>query len=75
MLASGNSSPERMCTLLSHLSLDGGDGHDTHDVVGRAAARKVVNRLGDALQDGAVSVGASEALDQLVADVAGLNVK
>lgn len=63
-----------MRTLLSHLSLDGGDGYDTHDVVGRAAARKVVDRLGDALQDGAVSVGAGEALDQLVADVAGLEI-
>lgn len=41
---------------------------------GRAAARKVVDRLGDALQDGAVSVGAGEALDQLVADVAGLEI-
>lgn len=67
--------PEGISPLLSHLSLDGGDGHDTHDVVGRAAARKVVNRLGDALQDGAVGVGAGEALDQLVADVAGLEVR
>ncbi len=38
LLAGGNSCPEGICTLLSHLSLDGGDGHDTHDVVSRAAA-------------------------------------
>ena len=34
----------------------------------------VVDRLGDAPQDGAVGVGAGEALDQLVADVACLEV-
>lgn len=46
LLAGGNSCPEGICPLLSHLSLDGGDGHDTHDVVSERRATDVV-RLGE----------------------------
>ena len=66
----------RICSgcLLGHLSLNGGDGDDANDIAGGATAREVVDRLGDALEDGAVGLGATEALDELVADVAGLEV-
>ena len=43
--------------------------------MGGAAAGQVVHRLGDALQDGAVGLGLTEALHQLVADVAGSEVR
>ncbi len=56
------------------MSLDAGDGDDADDVICGAAARKIVHRSGEALRDGAVSVSAGEALDQLVADVAGVDV-
>ena len=53
--------------------LDGGHGDGVHDVHHRAAARKVVAGAGQALEDGEAR-RAAEALGDLVADVAGLQV-
>ena len=54
--------------------LAGSDQAHLVDLVSVAATGQVIDGRGQALQDGAVSVGAGEALDQLVADVAGLEV-
>ena len=56
------------------LGLNGGDGDHADDVGGRAAARQVVHRGGDALQHGSDCLGAAQTLGDLVADVAGVEV-
>ena len=61
--------------LLCHLCLDSGDCDDAHDILCGAAAGQIVHRLCDALEDRAIGLGASEALDKLVADVAGLEIR
>ncbi len=60
--------------MLSRLRLHGGDGDGVNDVLGLAAARKVVGGLVQALQDRADGGRAGEAFGQLVGDVAGLQV-
>ena len=57
---------------LRHTS--GDDGHLV-DLVGIAAAGEVVDGGVQALQDGAVSLEAAEALGNLVANVASLNAR
>ena len=54
---------------LHRLCLDTGDGDNAHYVFGGAATRKIVHGSSEALQHGAVSLCATQALDQLVADV------
>ena len=51
-----------------------GDADVAEDVFGGATAGEVVDGFGHALDDGAEGGGAAEALDQFVADVAGLEV-
>ena len=52
----------------------GDDGHGV-DLQGVAAAGQVVDGGVQALQDGAVSIKGAQALGDLVADVAGVDVK
>ena len=70
-----------MCIFVAnkHIRLLGGgleEGYAdrSHDVLGGAAAGEVVHRLGEALEVGADRVRAAEALGDLVADVAGVEV-
>ena len=58
-----------------HLCLDGSDRDDADDVLGGATAREVVDGLGDALEERSVCLGLSEALNELVADVPGVEVR
>jgi hypothetical protein len=51
------------------------DGHDVDDVVHRAAARQVVDRLVHALEHGADGLGLGQPLDELVGDIARLEVR
>ena len=50
--------------------LAGGDGDHLVDVVDGAAAAEVVDRAGDALEDGAYGLGLTDPLDDLLGDVA-----
>mmetsp|Transcript_75607 Transcript_75607/g.214191 ORF Transcript_75607/g.214191 Transcript_75607/m.214191 type:complete len:381 (+) Transcript_75607:87-1229(+) len=66
---------ERRAVALLLARLDGLQRRDHHgalDVLGAAAAREVVARPAEPLQDGAHRLGACQALGQLVADVARL---
>ena len=55
--------------LLRVHGLAGGDGYHVVDVFYGAAAREVVYRTGDTLEDGADGDGVAQALDELIGDV------
>ena len=65
---------QRYTTLLRIHRLAGGDGDEVVDIFHAAAAAEVVDRLGDALEDGANGFGVVEALDELVGDVADFQI-
>ena len=54
--------------------LAGGDCDHLVDVIHGAAAAEIVDRAGDTLEDRSDGVGVAEPLDELVADVADLEV-
>lgn len=54
---------------LHRLCLDAGDGDNAYHVLSSATTRKIVHGSSEALQHGAVSLCATQALDQLIADV------
>src|ERR1043165_4096273 len=61
-------------SFLPRLRLHGSDGDGVNDVFGLAAARAVVGRTVESLQDWADGRRAGEPLGQFVSDVAGLQV-
>ena len=54
---------------LHRLCLDAGDGDNAYHVLSSATTGKIVHGSSHALQHGAISLCATQALDQLVADV------
>ena len=52
------------------MSLNGGNGNHTYDIVSRTTTGKIIDRTCDALKEGTVSLGATEALYELIADIA-----
>src|SRR3989339_276591 len=56
-------------------ALEGGDRRHVHDVLHAAAAGQVVDALGHPLQHRTHGLGSGQALDQFIADVAGVQVR
>lgn len=55
--------------------MEGGDGGDGDDIVHGAAAAKVIDGLGAALKERAVSLSFGEALGELVTNIAGVEIR
>ena len=70
----GAQAAERSVSLLL-ARLNQGDGGGGHDVVHRAAAGKVGNGLGEALEEGTEGLGVGQALHELIADITAPQVR
>ena len=61
--------------LVERLGLDRSDGNRIANVLGLAASGQIVNRSGETLQYRSYGGGASKALDELVSDIAGIEIR
>src|ERR1700674_594478 len=74
MAAGSRLTRRQFAPLLARDGLQRGDGHDVHDILGRTAARKIVGRPVQSLQDGPDGLRAGQPLDQLISNITRIEI-